>query len=335
MTAATPPDGAGTGAGTDGGAGGPEAAAGWVDSHAHLQDAYLTGERGPGPAPGGGAPGHEDGGAGQAPGVHDGRSLLTAALARAAAAGVHRVVCVGTGPGTTAAALALAEESAAGLLAPGSPALWATGGLHPHDASEGTADVLQLLETAIGAGASAAGGGRLVAVGECGLDYHYDHSPRDAQRVVFAGQVVLARRLDLALVVHTREAWDDTLGVLAEAGAPERTIIHCFTGGPEQARRCLDAGAYLSFSGIVTFKSAGEIRDAAVLCPLDRMLVETDSPFLSPVPFRGSANEPSRVTVVGEALAALRGVDPRVIAEATSDNAARAYALELPAASAV
>ena len=327
MTAATPPDGAGTGAGTDGGAGGPEAAAGWVDSHAHLQDAYLTGERGPGPAPGGGAPGHEDGGAGQAPGVHDGRSLLTAALARAAAAGVHRVVCVGTGPGTTAAALALAEESAAGLLAPGSPALWATGGLHPHDASEGSADVLQLLETAISAGASAADGGRLVAVGECGLDYHYDHSPRDVQRRAFAEQVAFARRHGLALVIHARDAWDDLFDVLRAEGVPERTVLHCFTGGPGEARRCLDAGMVVSFSGIVTFKNATEVREAVDLVPLDRMLVETDSPFLAPVPHRGKPNEPAFVPLVGAAVASVKGVAPEVVARTTADTASAVFGL--------
>ncbi len=283
----------------------------WTDSHCHIQEEFRR----------------------EGAGIEE-------VLRRAASAGVARAVCVGTALESSRQAVALARAGprggeGTGLVGGLAPSLWATVGLHPHEASSGLGPVAALLQEVAPAPGRAKPVGSVVGVGECGLDYHYDHSPRDAQREVFAGQVVLARRLDLALVVHTREAWDDTLGVLAEAGAPERTIIHCFTGGPEQARRCLDAGAYLSFSGIVTFKSAGEIRDAAVLCPLDRMLVETDSPFLSPVPFRGSANEPSRVTVVGEALAALRGVDPRVIAEATSDNAARAYALELPAASAV
>ena len=131
----------------------------------------------------------------------------------------------------------------------------------------------------------------VVAVGECGLDYHYDHSPRDVQREVFAAQIALAHAHDLALVIHTREAWDDTFDILAAEGVPERTVFHCFTGGPDEARRCLDLGAYLSFSGIVTFPTADDVRAAAALCPLDRLLVETDAPYLAPVPHRGERNE--------------------------------------------
>ena len=116
-----------------------------------------------------------------------------------------------------------------------------------------------------------------------------------AQRDAFAAQVELARRHDLTLVVHSRDAWDDTLDVLRAAGPPERTVLHCFTGGPDEARRCLDLGAYLSFSGIVTFKGAQDVRDAAALCPLDRLLVETDAPFLAPVPHRGKQNRPAWV----------------------------------------
>ena len=140
-----------------------------------------------------------------------------------------------------------------------------------------------------------AAGDPLVAVGECGLDYHYDHSPRDAQRTAFAEQIALAQRHGLALVIHARQAWDDLFDVLEAEGVPERTVLHCFTGGPEEARRCLDAGMFVSFSGIVTFKNAVEVREAAALCPLDRLLVETDSPFLAPAPHRGKANEPAFV----------------------------------------
>ena len=111
---------------------------------------------------------------------------------------------------------------------------------------------------------------RPVAVGECGLDYHYDHSPRDAQRDAFAAQIALAHELGLPLVIHTREAWDDTFDILDAEGVPARTVFHCFTGGPDDARRCLDRGAYLSFSGIVTFNGAPEVREAAALTPLDR-----------------------------------------------------------------
>ena len=107
----------------------------------------------------------------------------------------------------------------------------------------------------------------VVGIGECGLDYHYDHSPRPVQREAFALQIELARRHGLALVVHTREAWDDTIDILTATGVPEHTVIHCFTGGPDEARRCLDLGAYLSFSGVVTFKNAEDVREAAALCP--------------------------------------------------------------------
>jgi TatD DNase family protein len=167
----------------------------------------------------------------------------------------------------------------------------------------------------------------VVAIGECGLDYHYDHSPRATQREVFAAQVGLAARHSLALVVHTREAWDDTIDILGATGAPERTVIHCFTGGPAEARRCLDLGATLSFSGVVTFKNASEVREAAALCPLDRLLVETDSPFLAPVPHRGTLNEPSRVPLVGATIAQVRGVSAATVAEASTANASALFAL--------
>jgi TatD DNase family protein len=194
--------------------------------------------------------------------------------------------------------------------------VWATAGVHPHDAKEGWDGLEALLAEP-----------EVVAVGECGLDYHYDHSPRDVQRDSFEAQIALAHAHDLALVVHTREAWDDTFAVLAAAGVPERTVIHCFTGGAEEARRCLDLGAHLSFSGIVTFKGAPEVREAVALCPLERLLVETDSPFLAPVPHRGRPNQPAHVSLVGEAVAAAKGVEPAVVAEATWANAARTYRL--------
>jgi TatD DNase family protein len=165
----------------------------------------------------------------------------------------------------------------------------------------------------------------VVGVGECGLDYHYEHSPREVQMPAFAEQIALAKEHGLTLVVHTRDAWADTWDILDAEGAPENTIIHCFTGGPEEARGCLDRGAYLSFSGIVTFKNAAELREAAVLCPMDRMLVETDAPFLAPVPHRGRPNEPAHVGIVGTAIADLRGIAPAELAAATSTNALRAF----------
>lgn len=195
--------------------------------------------------------------------------------------------------------------------------VWATAGVHPHEASGGI-EGLEALLTCV----------EVVAVGECGLDYHYLHSPEVAQREVFAAQVGLAHQHGLALVVHTRDAWADTFAILEAEGVPERTVIHCFSGGPDEARRCLDLGASLSFSGIVTFASALEVQAAAVLCPDDRLLVETDSPYLAPVPHRGRPNRPALVAVVGARLAELRGVGPGWMAALTRANAQRLYGLD-------
>jgi TatD DNase family protein len=230
------------------------------------------------------------------------------AVERAAEAGVTRIVCVGT----DAEASRLAIEQARAR--PG--AVWATAGLHPHDAARGIDGIEDLL-----------GEPEVVAVGECGLDYHYDHSPRPLQRRAFAEQVAMAKRHGVALVVHTREAWDDTFEVLSGEGVPERTVFHCFTGGPAEARRALDLGGFLSFSGIVTFRGADELRRAAALRPGERMLVETDAPFLAPAPHRGQPNQPAYVAVVGEAVAAVRGAAAGDVAAATWENAEAAFSL--------
>jgi TatD DNase family protein len=232
-----------------------------------------------------------------------------AAIETARAAGVTRIITVGTS----------AEESAAGVeIARSREGVWATVGLHPHEAVEGVEGVSRLL---------ADRDPTVVGVGECGLDYHYDHSPRRVQRQVFAAQIRLAADLDLTLVVHTREAWNDTFDILASEGPPARWILHCFSGGPAEAERGLAMGAMLSFSGIVTFKSADEVRAAAIACPLDRLLVETDSPYLAPVPYRGRPNSPALVPVVGAALATVRGVAPEVIEAATWANTAAVFRL--------
>ena len=202
------------------------------------------------------------------------------AIDEAKEAGVTRLVVVGTDAEQSASALRVAADH---------DGVWATVGLHPHEASQGVQTVEPLLQ----------GQPKLVAVGECGLDYHYDFSPRPAQREAFAAQVALASSHGLALVVHTREAWEDTLAILRSVGVPARTVFHCFTGGPAEAGACLDLGAWLSFSGIVTFKNASDVRQAAALCPLDRLLVETDSPYLAPVPHRGHPNSPAYVPLVG------------------------------------
>ena len=207
-----------------------------------------------------------------------------------------------------------ADAVAAAARHPG--VVWATVGLHPHDAREGLDGLADLLDEP-----------GVVAVGECGLDYHYDHSPRDVQRRVFAEQIGLAHERDLALVIHTREAWDDTFAVLDAEGVPPRTVFHCFTGGPAEAEACLERGGHLSFSGIVTFKSAADVRAAAAVCPLDRALVETDSPYLAPVPHRGRPNRPALLPLVGASVAEAMGVPVDEVASATWSNAARVYRL--------
>ncbi|MGH9209007.1 MAG: TatD family hydrolase, partial [Acidimicrobiales bacterium] len=224
-----------------------------------------------------------------------------ATLANARSAGVDRLICVGTDLDQSERAVQLAGDLGEGV--------WATIGLHPHDALQGVDGVVELLAKSDSAD--------VVAVGECGLDYHYDHSPRPRQRSVFAAQVALARQSGLCLVIHTREAWEDTFAILDAEGVPERTVFHCFTGGPTEARRCLGMGAFLSFSGIVTFSSARDVQESAALCPLDRLLVETDSPFLAPVPHRGRRNEPALLPDVAAGVAAAKGLSIEEIAAAS------------------
>lgn len=223
-------------------------------------------------------------------------------------AGVARLISVGTDRATSEATVEVARAH---------DGVWATVGLHPHEASAGVDTIEDLLT----------GDPSVVAVGECGLDYFYEHSPREAQKAAFAAQIALAKQNGLALVVHTREAWDDTFDILRGEGAPERWVLHCFTGGPAEARIGMELGAMLSFSGIITFKNAGDIREAAAICPLDRLLVETDSPFLAPVPHRGKTNTPALVTIVGAAVAEAAGVDVETVEQSTWDNAERLFRL--------
>jgi len=255
----------------------------WTDSHCHLQ---WEPDQGP-PDPAGD-------------------------LARAHAAGVARVVCVGTDLTTSRAAVELARQYSN---------VFATVGLHPHDASRLGDEWEDLV-------ALARDGERVVAIGEAGFDLHYEHSSRDEQERAFAAQIALAYELDRALVIHTREAWDDTFRVLDNIGVPPRTIFHCFTGGPVEAARALAIGAYVSFSGIVSFKTADDLRAAAAVVPVASLLVETDAPFLAPVPYRGRRNESALLPVVGAALAAARHEPVATVAEVTDANATRAFALE-------
>ena len=238
--------------------------------------------------------------------LYDTRGVAQAeVIAGARAAGVTKMITVGCDAATTASAIETAREY---------DGIFATAGLHPHEATHGVDSILDFLDDP-----------QVIAVGECGLDYYYDHSPRDVQRTAFAAQIQLAHERKLPLIVHTRDAWADTFDVFAAEGVPERTIFHCFTGGPDEAQKCLNLGAYLSFSGIVTFKTATDLHAAAIMCPQDRMLAETDSPFLTPVPHRGRTNQPAFVTHVVEALAALRNATTESVRQATAMNARLAF----------
>ncbi len=223
---------------------------------------------------------------------------------RARGAGVEWMVCVGTDLPTSLAAVALAHHR---------DDVFATVGLHPHDAVH-LADQWPDLR-------ALATDSRVVAIGEAGLDHHYEHSPALDQAEAFRAHIGLAHELDRALVIHTREAWEETFTILDAEGVPRRTIFHCFTGGPDEAGECVARGAYLSFSGIVTFKNAADVRAAAVAAPPDRVLVETDSPFLAPVPYRGQTNEPAWVVEVGFAVAAVRDQPVEHVARITTEAA--------------
>jgi TatD DNase family protein len=253
----------------------------FIDSHAHLADPAFDADR-------------------------------ESVVERARAAGATAIVCIGE-------SIAAAERAAA--LASAHPAfLFATAGVHPHDAAsfDERSDSASI-RSLVARGA--------VALGECGLDYHYDHSPRDLQRRAFASQLALAGELARPVVVHTREAEDDTAVMVAEAGAAGvRGVLHCYTGSHRLAEAALSAGWHVSFSGIVTFKKWDD--DALIrLVPDDRLLVESDSPYLAPVPNRGKRNEPAWVSFTVARVAAARGVDAAALGVLTADNAVRFFDL--------
>jgi TatD DNase family protein len=241
-----------------------------VDSHTHLDDPRFDADR-------------ED------------------AIARARAAGVTRMVAIGTGQGP--------PDLEAGLrLAARHDSVYATVGVHPHDASKATfAEFARLTARP-----------KVVAIGEIGLDYHYDFSPRPVQREVFARQLAFAAERGLPVVIHTREAWEDTLAMLRGRGLTG--VFHCFGGDESRAREALDIGFYLGFGGVLTFPKAEEARRAARFAPEDRLLVETDCPYLAPVPHRGRRNEPAFVVEVARRLALERGRPWEEIAETTTRN---------------
>lgn len=246
----------------------------------------------------------------------DGRlsGRLEEVLARAEAAGVVAAVCAAGSIADSAAAAALAERY--------EQVFWMAG-VHPHQAKDAGGDYLHQLERLAGRAGN-------VAIGETGLDYHYDFSPPQVQRRVFAEQLELAKRLDKPVVIHTRQALDDTLAIVAEVRPPGRRLVfHSFTGGPDEVARVLETGCYVSFSGIATFKKSGDVRAAAALVPDDRILIETDAPYLSPEPVRKmKINEPANVLHVLRCLAAARNAAAEALAESTTSNAVRFFALD-------
>jgi TatD DNase family protein len=236
---------------------------------------------------------------------------LDALIERAHEQGIRRMLTIGTGDGPPKLDCAI-------RLAARYTGVSATVGVHPHEASKadaGTFDELRaLLREAC-----------VLALGEIGLDYHYDFSPREAQREVFVEQLRLAREAGKPVIIHTREAWPDTVDILRrEWQGPG--IMHCFTGDAQQAREALDLGFHLSFGGVLTFNNAEAVRQAAAIVPDDRLLVETDAPYLAPVPHRGKRNEPAFMVETVRKLALVRGVEVEHIAEVTTRNFERLMA---------
>ena len=233
-----------------------------------------------------------------------------AMIQRAQAAGIGHFVTIGCDLDTSRAAVELAKQH---------PFISATVGVHPHEVrhiKDGWYDELRTL----------AKSERVVAYGEIGLDYHYDHSPRDVQRERFREQVRLAREFRLPIVIHTREAQEDTIAILKEEnGGDVGGVFHCFSGDAWLAKDALDLGFYLSFSGVITFQNAVMLRDIVKTVPLDRILVETDAPYLTPVPYRGKRNEPAYVRHVAEKIAEIHGLSVKDVEEATTQNAQRVF----------
>jgi TatD DNase family protein len=243
-----------------------------VDSHVHLDDSKFDADR-------------------------------EAVIERALAAGVERMMAIGTGGGPPDLETAIRQAERHVFI-------FATIGVHPHDASKATPETFARLR-------ELAAHPKVLAIGEIGLDYHYDFSPREVQRAVFRQQLEIAAEAGKPIVIHSREAWADTMELVGQARSG---ILHCFTGDPQQAREALDLGFHLAFGGVLTFPNAEAVREAARITPEDRLLVETDCPYLAPIPHRGRRNEPAFVVEVARRLAEVRGSTLDEIAEQTTRN---------------
>lgn len=235
-----------------------------------------------------------------------------AVIDRAGAAGVGRMLVVGFDRDTIDRALQLLDTY---------DFLYGAVGWHPVDAIDATEEDFRRIE-------ELASHPKIVAIGEMGLDYHWDKSPADVQKEVFKRQIDIAKRVGMPIIIHNREATDDILAVLEEKNAAEvGGIMHCFSADIETAQKCLDMNFYISFGGPVTFKNATLPKEVARFVPLERLLVETDCPFLSPHPYRGKRNEPARVALIAEKIAALRNVTTDELAQTTSDNARHLFGI--------
>lgn len=237
---------------------------------------------------------------------------LDEVVARARAAGVEAMLTISDQLSSTPAIAAIAEND---------PLIWRSVGVHPHHAKE-YADLTA--ETLIDLAAD----DNVIGIGECGLDFHYEYSARDDQLPVFKAHIAAARKTGLPLIIHTREADDATRNVLVEEHGKGAFIplLHCYTGGPELAETVLELGGYISFSGIITFKNAHDMRAIAEATPMDRIIIETDCPYLAPVPMRGRRNEPAFVKHVADQLAEIKNATPEDVASATTDNFFRLFA---------
>lgn len=257
-----------------------------VDSHCHLTDSQFDDDR-------------------------------PEALRRALASGVERVLSIASDRRDAQDILTLLEEVRGWE---GCPELWGTAGIHPHEAEKAEAgDMDRIRELA-------QGNARIVAIGETGLDFFYDTSPRAIQESLFRDHMALAEELDLPVVVHSRNADSLTAGVLRAWAGKVRGVLHCFTGGPDLLSEALDLGWMISFTGMVTFKKY-DGQELVRTVPRDRLMIETDSPYLAPAPFRGKRNEPGHVARVAEGLAAIRGEDLTEVQGYTSSNAMRFFSL--------